>query len=162
MTAYKSTEALASFAAHLDPGALPAAVRRKLGWLLLDHLRVCSVGARLPWSEWARRYVALVGKAGASHALFQARTLNPQHATFLNVAYGSSFDGDDTHVGAMLHPGVAVWSAALAVGEHVGASGAEVVAAVVAGYETAIRIGLAVQPSHFRRGFRSTGTCDVF
>src|SRR5499427_5932385 len=162
MTAYKSTEALASFAAHLDPGALPAAVRRKLGWLLLDHLRVCSVGARLPWSEWARRYVALVGKAGASHALFQARTLNPQHATFLNVAYGSSFDGDDTHVGAMLHPGVAVWSAALAVGEHVGASGAEVVAAVVAGYETAIRIGLAVQPSHFRRGFQSTGTCDVF
>ena len=43
---------------------------QKLGWLLLDYLRVCSIGARLPWSEWARSYVALVGKAGASHALF--------------------------------------------------------------------------------------------
>ena len=49
--------------------------------------------------------------------------LNPQHATFLNVTFGSSFDADDTHVGAMLHPGVAVWSAALAIGEHVGAAG---------------------------------------
>jgi 2-methylcitrate dehydratase PrpD len=37
-----------------------------------------------------------------------------------------------------------------------------VLAAVVAGYETTIRIGLAMQPSHFKRGFQSTGTCDVF
>ena len=86
----------------------------------------------------------------------------PQHATFLNVTFGSSFDADDTHVGAMLHPGVAAWSAALAVAEHTGASGPEVLAAVVAGYETTIRIGLAVQPSHFKRGFQSTGTCDGF
>jgi 2-methylcitrate dehydratase PrpD len=62
----------------------------------------------------------------------------------------------------MLHPGVAVWSAALATAEHVGASGSEMLAAVVAGYETIIRIGLSMQPGHFRRGFQSTGTCDVF
>jgi 2-methylcitrate dehydratase PrpD len=37
-----------------------------------------------------------------------------------------------------------------------------VVAAVVAGYESAIRIGLSVQPAHFRRGFQSTGTCVGF
>ena len=158
----KVTQALASFAAHLDPSKLPTEVREKLGWLLLDFLRVCSIGARLPWSDWARGYVGVVGKAGASHVLFSPETLNPQHATFLNVTFGSSFDADDTHVGAMLHPGVAVWSAALATAEHVGASGTEVLAAVVAGYETIIRIGLSVQPSHFKRGFQSTGTCDMF
>jgi 2-methylcitrate dehydratase PrpD len=159
---HQPTRALAELAAGLDPATLPSDVRQKLGWLLLDHLRVCSIGARLPWSDWARGYVDLVGKAGASHVLFSADTLNPQHATFLNVAFGSSFDADDTHVGAMLHPGVAAWSAALATAEHVGASGPEVLAAVVAGYETTIRIGLAMQPSHFKRGFQSTGTCDVF
>src|SRR5207237_713064 len=162
MADHTPTKALASFAASLDPATLPAEVRQKLGWLLLDHLRVCSIGARLPWSDWARGYAGLVGKAGSSHVLFSPDTLNPQHATFLNVAFGSSFDGDDTHVGAMLHPGVAVWSAALATAEHVGAPGPEVLAAVVAGYETIIRIGLALQPGHFRRGFQSTGTCDVF
>src|SRR5260370_23640650 len=135
MAAHQPTKALASFAADLDPAALPPEVRQKLGWLLLDYLRVCSIGARLPWSDWARKYIGLVGKEGASHVLFSANTLNPQHATFMNVTFGSSFDADDTHVGAMLHPGVAVWSAALATAEHVGQSGPQVLAAVVAGYE---------------------------
>src|SRR6266700_1102689 len=156
------TRALAAFAAHLDPATLPAEVRQKVGWLLLDYLRVASIGARLPWSDWARNYVGLVGGTGSSHVLFSSQALDPQHATFLNVTFGSSFDADDTHVGAMLHPGVAVWSAALAIGEHIGAAGPEVLAAVVAGYETIIRIGLAMQPGHFKRGFQSTGTCDVF
>ena len=162
MSTSKSTMALASFAAGFDAAALPAEVRRKLGWLLLDHLRVCSIGARLPWSDWSRRYVGLVGKAGASHVLFSPDPVNPQHATFLNTTFGSSFDADDTHVGAMLHPGVAAWSAALAIAEHTGASGPDVLAAVVAGSEVTIRVGLAVQPSHFKRGFQSTGTCDGF
>ena len=95
----KPTQALAAFAANLDPAALPDEVRQKLGWLLLDYLRVCSIGARLPWSGWARGYVGMVGRAGASHVLFSAERLNPQHATFLNVTFGSSFDADDTHVG---------------------------------------------------------------
>src|SRR3954465_11934934 len=162
MAQHQSTRTLASFAAELDVKTLPDEVRQKLGWLFLDHLRVCSIGARLPWSDWSRRDVGLIGRAGNSHVLFEAETVNAQHATFLNVTYGSSFDGDDTHVGAMLHPGVAVWSAALATAEHVGASGPKVLAAVVVGYETIIRIGLAMQPGHFRRGFQSTGTCDVF
>ena len=112
MTVSKPSQALASFAAGIDASALPYEVRQKLGWLLLDFLRVCSIGARLPWSTWARRYVSAVGKAGTSHVLYSSDMLNPQHATFMNVTFGSSFDGDDTHVGAMLHPGVAVWSAA--------------------------------------------------
>src|SRR5258705_10888193 len=149
MNDHKPTKALAAFAADLDPTSLPDDVRRKLGWLLLDYLRVCSIGARLPWSDWARGYVGLVGKAGASHVLFAPDRLNPQHATFVNVAFGSSFDADDTHVGAMLHPGVAAWSAALACAQETGACGRDVVAAALAGYESAIRVGLSVQPAHF-------------
>src|SRR5262252_4249211 len=129
MAAHQPTKALASFAAELGPAALPPEVREKLGWLLLDYLRVCSIGARLPWSDWARKYIGLVGKEGTSHVLFSASTLNPQHATFMNVTFGSSYDADDTHVGAMLHPAVAVWSAALATAEHVGQSGPQVLAA---------------------------------
>ena len=162
MADHQSTRALANFAATLNAKNLPSDVRQKLGWLFLDYLRVCSIGARLPWSDWSRRYVGQVGKAGKSHALFERETLNPQHATLLNVTFGSSFDGDDTHVGAMLHAGVAAWAAALAVAEHKGLKGPDVLAAVVAGYETTIRVGLSVQPGHFKRGFQSTGTCVVF
>ena len=48
MNDHKPTKALAAFAAELDPSELPADVRQKLGWLLLDYLRVCSIGTRLP------------------------------------------------------------------------------------------------------------------
>src|ERR1700716_3262155 len=153
---HKPTQALATFAATLDAAALPDTVRQKLGWLLLDYLRVCSLGARLPWGAWARQYAGVVARAGASHVLFSPERLNPQHATFLNVAFGSSFDADDTHVGAMLHPGVAAWAAALASAEHAASQtvkAADVVAAVVAGYESAIRVGLQGSPGHFCRGF---------
>src|SRR5262249_13423877 len=143
MAQHQSTRTLATFASELDPKKLLDEVRQKLGWLFLDHLRVCSIGARLPWSDWSRRYVGLVGRAGNSHVLFEAETVNPQHATFLNVTFGSSFDGDDTHVGAMLHPGVAAWSAALAVGEHPRASGPDVPAAGGAAYWTSVPIRLA-------------------
>jgi 2-methylcitrate dehydratase PrpD len=62
----------------------------------------------------------------------------------------------------MLHPGCIVISAALAVGEARGASGERILAAIAAGYENMIRIGLSLQPSHFRRGFQSTATCGGF
>src|SRR5262249_31788394 len=141
---------------------LPGPVREKLGWLLLDFLRVASLGARLPWADWARHYAGVVAKPGGAQVLFAADKLNPQHATFVNVAFGSSFDADDTHVGAMLHPGVASWAAALACAQETGSTAGELVAAVGAGYESAIRIRLAVQPAHCRRGFQSTGTCVGF
>jgi 2-methylcitrate dehydratase PrpD len=99
MDELRPTRALAAFAAGLDPRHLPGEVREKLGWLLLDYLRVASIGARLPWSEWARGYVEAVALAGASRVLFSPDALNPEHATFMNVTFGSSFDGDDTHVG---------------------------------------------------------------
>jgi 2-methylcitrate dehydratase PrpD len=47
------------------------------------------------------------------------------------------------------------------VGERVGASGKELIEAIVAGYEVFIRVGTAINPSHFRRGFHTTGTCGA-
>src|SRR5258708_9701454 len=159
IAAHQATQGLASFAADVGPAALPPEVRQKLGWLLLDFLRVCSIGARLPWSDWARKYIGLVGKEGASHVLFSANTLNPQHATFMNVTFGSSFDADDTHVGAMLHPGVAVWSAALATAEHVGQSGPQVLAAVVAGFQSGSPRRLSPRPAPFPPALPRTRNC---
>src|SRR4029077_5180347 len=51
---------------------------------------------------------------------------------------------------------------ALAVCSEVDVSGRNFAAAVVAGYEAMIRIGLSIQPTHFKRGFQSTATCGGF
>jgi 2-methylcitrate dehydratase PrpD len=94
--------------------------------------------------------------------LFRPQRRDPVRAAFLNATYAGSIDADDTHVGAMLHPGAIVFSAALALADETGAGGKDFIAAVAAGYEAMIRIGLSIQPSHFQRGFQSTATCGGF
>jgi 2-methylcitrate dehydratase PrpD len=156
------TMQLASFVAGLDYAQLPAPLREALFPLTLDYLRVASLGERMPWSQWAREYLAVTAAPGESPLLFSNQRSDPASAAFLNTVYAGSIDADDTHVGAMLHPGCIVFSAALAIGQGRGLPGERVLAAVVAGYEAMIRIALCIQPSHFKRGFQSTATCGVF
>jgi len=161
-TAATPTMALGRFAADLRSENLPSEVTFKLGQLFLDYLRVASIGARMPWSAWARAYQSRLGGQGRSNILFSRHTTNPVQAAFLNATFAGSIDSDDTHIGSMLHPGAIVFSAALAIATDIGASGSRFLAAVAAGYEVMIRIALAIQPSHFQRGFQSTSTCGGF
>ena len=156
------TRRFAGFAAGLTYDALPPVVREHLTVFLLDYLRVASLGQRMPWSGWAVKLAAELGGNGRSTILFSTDRTDPERATFVNTTFSGSIDADDVHVGSMLHPGCIVISAALAVGEARGASGARILAAIAAGYENMIRIGLSLQPSHFRRGFQSTATCGGF
>lgn len=156
------TAAVGSFAAKLLSQCLPQEIEAKLGELFLDYLRVASIGERMPWSAWAREYQRSLGGHGKSCVLYSEQKTNPVQASFLNATYAGSIDSDDTHVGSMLHPGAIVFSAALAIATDIGSSGRQFVSAVAAGYEAMIRIGLAIQPSHFRRGFQSTSTCGGF
>jgi 2-methylcitrate dehydratase PrpD len=162
MNKQSPTMALASFAASLRYEQLPVALQGSLFELTLDYLRVASLGERMEWSQWARDYAAQTAAPGNAPVLYSGRRNDPVSAAFLNTVYAGSIDADDTHVGAMLHPGCIVFSAALAIGQSRGLPGRRVLEAIVAGYETMIRIGLSIQPSHFNRGFQSTATCGVF
>ena len=162
MSSDKPTLALGTFAASLSYETLPEAVRAHLADLLLDYFRVASMGERMEWSRWINSYANIAGGTGDASILFSADKTDPARAALVNATYSGSIDADDVHVGSMLHPGCIVFSAALAVGQHFKMSGHHVLAAVVAGYETMIRIALAIQPSHFRRGFQSTATCGGF
>jgi 2-methylcitrate dehydratase PrpD len=157
-----TTLALARFAASLQGDALPPEIRTTLGELFLDYVRVASIGAGMPWSHWADAYMAQLGGEGRAAVLFRRERRDAVRAAFLNATYAGSLDADDTHVGSMLHPGSIVFSAALALADETGATGKDFLAAAAAGYEAMIRIGLAIQPSHFRRGFQSTATCGGF
>jgi 2-methylcitrate dehydratase PrpD len=157
-----ATFGLAQFAASLQGDALPPDIKTTLGELLLDYVRVASIGAGMPWSAWADDYMASLGGHGRAAVLFRRERRDAVRAAFLNATYAGSIDADDTHVGSMLHPGSIVFSAALALADEVGAGGRDFIAAVAAGYEAMIRIGLSIQPTHFGRGFQSTATCGGF
>ena len=71
---------------------------------------------------------------------------------------------DDTHSGGSIHLGATMYSAALALAETLPETSSDrFLAAVVAGYEAAARIAMAVQPKeHYALGFHPTPTCGVF
>src|SRR3546814_2574036 len=105
-----------------------------------------------------------VGLSEGPYRVFgDERTHGSAGATFLNAALAHSLDFDDTHAASTLHPGAPVIPAAIIAGELAGASGADVLAATVAGYEATCRIGLALPAGdHYARGFHPTATCGAF
>ena len=97
--------------------------------------------------------LALDGK-GEATVFGDSKTWTPAVAALLNGALGHSLDFDDTHADSSLHASAPVVPAAFAVGEMVGASGRDVLTAIVAGYEVCCRLGNALDPtSHYARGF---------
>jgi len=159
------TRELAVFAAGLRYGDLPAAVAGRAKRLILD-LAGIIVRARHD-AESTPSLIAAVerlGLAAGSCSVFgDARGYAPSAAALVNGALAHSLDFDDTHAEDSIHSSAPIVPAALAAAEMGDASGKELIAAVVAGYELQIRLSLALNPTaHYARGFHPTATCGVF
>src|SRR5246127_4373155 len=162
----EETATLAAYVANLKFDDIPSEVRERAKVLTLDFLGSAIRARRDAESTPSlfKMLEALALDAGGESTVFgDARTWTPAMAALLNGALGHSLDFDDTHADASLHPSAPVVPAALAVGELVGASGREVLTAIVAGYEVFCRLGIALDPtSHYGRGFHPTATAGTF
>ncbi len=159
------TTQLAQFTADIRLDRLPPDVVRRSRFLVLDLVgnivRARHDAESTPSFVAAARAMGMA--AGNSGVFGDAARYTPAGAAFLNGALAHSLDFDDTHAAGSLHPGAPVIPAALAAGEMVGASGADVLAAIVAGYEVTCRVALALPAGeHYDRGFHPTATCGAF
>lgn len=118
--------------------------------LIKDQLAIQIGAAQLPWSRQIRASRQL--RDGASTAVADARTLAAADAAYLNASYGHGFEYDDYAGNA--HPGCCVVPVALAVGEEVGATLEQMLAAMIAGYETYVRIGRLGSPDLLNAGWQ--------
>jgi 2-methylcitrate dehydratase PrpD len=159
------TALLAEFCCGLSVERMPRALLERTRLLLLDHIgNVVRARAEAAATPSLLAMVKSIGwQHGTSRVFGDAAAYGPAGAAFLNAALGHALDFDDTHAAATLHPGVCVIPAAIAAAEMVGASGADVLAGIVAGYEVACRTALALPAAeHYARGFHPTATCGVF
>jgi len=88
-------------------------------------------------------------------------TALPGTAAWINGSVSHAVEFDDIFRDAAYHPGSPTIAAALAVAEDRGSSGADLLKAITIGYEISTRIGVSVQPSHYRF-FHTTGTVGCF
>ncbi len=110
-----------------------------------------AVTALSPYSGSATS--ALIGRPERADALA---------AAFVNAISANLLDYDDTHPPTIIHPAAPVLAPVLALAEAKNYSGREVITALILGIEVECRIGNAVSPGHYARGWHITSTCGVF
>ncbi len=159
------TARLAEFAAHLSLDRIDPAVAARAKLLLLDVIGIALRARNDAESTLAllRATGALGLMAGNATLLGDAATTSFAGAALINGTLAHSLDFDDTHAAGSIHPSAPIVPAALAAAQMAGASGADVLAGIIAGYEVQIRLSLALVPKdHYARGFHPTATCGAF
>jgi 2-methylcitrate dehydratase PrpD len=152
---------LAQFAATLKWGDVPEAVQRKTEDLWVDWFGSVLAGQSARPVQSITRFALSQGPAsGPCEVIGQRTTTSPMMAALANAAAAHVAEQDDVHNGSVFHPAAVVFPPAVAVAQSIGASGEQLMAACVAGYEVGIRVGEFLGRSHYRT-FHTTATAGT-
>lgn len=159
------TDRLSQFAAGLSTAAIPPEVTARARMLVLDC--VGNIVRARADSESTPALLAAVKTVGLdkgdARVFGDPASYAPAGAVLLNATLAHSLDFDDTHAAAIVHAAAPIVPAALGAAAIAGASGAEALVGIIAGYEVALRIALALPAgAHYDRGFHPSATCGAF
>jgi 2-methylcitrate dehydratase PrpD len=108
-------------------------------------------------------FIEQQGGSGAASLIGRGATTDPVGAALVNGTLGYACDVEPFHPEAVLHPIAAILPAALAVAEHVDASGADLLAAAALGCEIEYRVSMALDPvEQYNLGFHPSAVCGAF
>lgn len=146
---------------------VPADVSESARLRILDTVGICIAATALPTSKMMMSYASAQGGRAEASAIGVPSRLPASMAALINGTLAHSLDFDDTHLPSVLHPSATVVPVCLAVGELAGVAGAQLLAAVSAGLEISVRLGMAgYEPSSrssvfFDRGQHATSICGA-
>ncbi len=153
------TAGLVELARGIRADDLPDEVARRVGVYTLDWLGVTIRGASTPAARATRAALAQPVPDGALVLGEQPIQVSPHDAALFNGVASHALDYDDgSGTGGLPHSSVTIMSTLLALNS----SGADLVAAVVAGQETGVRVAGVVEPEHYARGFHNLATTGMF
>ena len=140
-----STRQLARWVAGLRYEDLPAATVSSAKRQILDTLAVAWAGTRAEDIEPLRRFFVRAGGRPEARVWCYDDMLPATQVAFMNAMLAAALDFDSLHDRANVHSDGVVVPSVFAVADARGATGAEVVTALVAGSEVMVRLGLATR-----------------
>src|SRR4030081_2148083 len=140
----------------------PQPVRHQAKRSFMNFFAVALGGCRTSPVEIALRSLAEFSGGSRATVVGRSERIDALSAAFLNAAGANVFDFCDTHVRTVIHPTAPVAPALLAYAELRPVRGVDLLLAFILGNEVQDRIGLAISPSHYNRGWHITSTCGVF
>lgn len=156
------SEALAAFCVGLDESALSGRLLERLKLAVIDGMASTLAGVNEPVSLQVRDYVLASGSPGVSSIVGHESRVRATDAALVNGTIAHACDFDDSSWTMWGHPMAPLLPAVLVAAEETGASGADVLLAVLAGLEVEKALGIVMQPEHYRRGWHPTATLGLF
>lgn len=152
------TERISAFVGEVRTANIPqdALDTARLG--ITDFIGVSIAGSKEELGRLIREYGSRMGGVAEARVIASDQKTSPEMAALVNGTMGHALDYDDMSVSPIAHPSVFLAPAILAVGESIGASGLEALAAYVVGYEVANRVAEPMFQSHYVQGWHSTST----
>jgi 2-methylcitrate dehydratase PrpD len=141
---------------------IPSPVRHQAKRSFINFFAVALAGCRTEPVETALRSLCEFSGGKQVTLVGRSERIDALSAAFLNAAGANVYDFCDTHVRTVIHPTAPVAPALLAFAELRQVSGADLLLAFILGNEIQARVGLAISPSHYDRGWHITSTCGVF
>jgi 2-methylcitrate dehydratase PrpD len=156
------TRALAEQAVNCRYDALPADIIQLARLCMTDWFAVTLAGCADPVHRILADDAMEQGGKGKAGIIGKPGRYPAQQAALVNGATSHALDFDDVNLAISGHPTAVIFPALFALAQQKGSGGKDVIAAFVAGYETACRVGVLVAPGHLARGYHATGTVAVF
>ncbi len=155
------TQILAQFVATHPSRGWSDAVDHEAHRTFLNWLG-CAVGAaQHEAADAALAAVRMLEPAPQATVLGRKDRVDMANAALVNGITSHTFDFDDTHLKTIIHPAGPVASAVLALAEHRGSSGRDVIDALVLGIDVSCRVGNMMYPEHYDRGWHITGSTGM-
>jgi len=153
---------LAEFAAALTFDAIPARVRECAKYHVLDVIGTALAATRFDFAQHALSGLLGIAEGGQNSVIGMGAKLPLRDAVLLNGILAHGLDYDDTHPQAIVHPSSSAFPCTLGVGEHIGASGKDLLTAYLLGVEVATRVGMAAKGAMHTAGYHTTGIAGHF
>ena len=136
-------------------------VRHEAKRSLLNYFAVGFAGAHdLTIEKLVGTYTAFSANQAAS-LIGRPEQTDMLNAAALNAMSANVFDYDDTHLRTIIHPTAPIAAALLAYAQTHRVSGADFLHALILGMEVECRVGNAISPYHYGRGWHITSTCGT-
>jgi 2-methylcitrate dehydratase PrpD len=153
---------LAKFIATYQWHDVPEHVRHESKRTLLNFFSVALSACFDPTIEKAAKVYGRFSCAEQATVIGRGERMDILNAAAINTMGANVFDFDDTHFPTIIHPTSPVAPPLLAWSETQQVSGRDFLLSLVLGMEAECRIGNAVSPYHYARGWHITSTCGVF
>lgn len=152
------TRTLAEYVVRTGYADLPEEAVTQARRAVLDTLGVMLAGSAEPCARIAAEVVAGEGGKPVATVIGQGFAAPTRGAALVNGTAAHALDYDDVITSMRGHPSPPLLPAVLAAAEETNASGRDLIAAYVTGFEVQCKVGRGLGQSHYPHGWHATST----